>query len=119
MSPLLCGGPARELERLQIVADGDVGARDRPPREIDLDPVGQLADRRQLEVLGGLRGLAPVGQLVDRLPAMRAPVAVLVGRALARAAIGDFGHLLALLAGAAEIAGHRLRRRRARRPGGA
>jgi hypothetical protein len=110
------GGLARKLERLPIVADGEVGAGNRPPREIDLDPIGQFADRGQLELQGGLSGLAPVDQLVDRvLPC--AHQRRLVGRALARAAIGDFGHLLAFLAGAAEIAGHGLLRRwRAGRP---
>jgi hypothetical protein len=63
-----------------------------------------------------LRGLAGVSQLVDGfLPCTHQRR--LVGRALAQAAIGDVGHLLALLTGAAEVAGNRLQwRRRAGRP---
>ena len=109
-SPAPVAGPERrltgELQRLERLAHRQVPLGDLPAGQVDLDRVEQSHNVDGPQLSGGLVGLPVPDQLVDSLAPGLDQHLLPVG-ALPRAAIADLVDLLALLAGAGEIACHR------------
>jgi hypothetical protein len=102
---------AGQGQRVGMVADVQIAARDAPARQVELDLVDQGRDLGSAELPFGRVRTPGRGQLLDRV----APVfdqGVLDWGARDGAAIADLTALLQLLSGAGEIAAHRERRPR-------